>query len=380
MIMAEQLTEQLGGSKVYFTSMRVATDDSIPKKLERLLKAAGLEELSLDQNMVAIKTHFGEYGNVTHLKPAYTRTVAGVVKELGGIPFAMDCNTLYPGMRWNAVSHLECAALNGFNQQSCGCPVIIGDGLRGEDEVSIPTPAGSILTHALIGRTAMEADTLITLTHAKGCHSSSYGGVLKNLGMGCASRAGKMIMHSRGKCGVREALCIGCGTCIEGCGQDAITIRDGKAHIEENCVGCGHCVSYCPRAAIGGKAYGGADLQIKMAEYAAAIALAQQCFHIAVAIDITPGCDCFMGNDAPMVPNIGMFASSDPVALDQAIADSICAQAPLENGPLVDLYAQTESDCDHLRAVNPESDWSLCLQHAEELGAGTRQYEIIAVS
>lgn len=366
-------------SIVFFTTMRTSGADSIPQKLERLMECAGIGALELDQKMVAIKTHFGEHGNVTHLKPAYTRTVAQLVKKKNGIPFVTDCNTLYPGMRWNAISHLECAALNGFNQQSCDCPVIIGDGLRGEDEMSIPTCKGSSLDNALIGRIVMEADTIITLTHAKGCHASSFGGVLKNLGMGCASRAGKMIMHSHGKPSVREPLCIGCGRCIQGCGQDAIKVVDGKACIGEECVGCGHCVSYCPRSAIGGTVVGDNDLQLKIAEYAGAIAQSKQCFHVALAIDITPACDCFAGNDAPMVPNIGMFASSDPVALDQAIADAICSQQPVQDGPLDDLYAQVQTASDHLHAINPESDWLLCLEHAEEIGVGSRNYEVQVV-
>lgn len=364
-------------SDVFFASLRVAPDDSVPAKLARLVRAAGIERLGLDQKMTAIKTHFGEFGNVTHLKPAYARTLVAEVRALGGIPFVTDCNTLYPGMRWNAVSHLECAALNGFGQLSCGCPVIIADGLRGEDEVAVPTPPGATLGHALIGRTLMDADVIITLTHGKGCKASSFGGVLKNLAMGCASRAGKMVMHSSGRPAVKDH-CVGCGVCLEGCGQGALEIREGKAHVNDRCVGCGHCVSYCPRAAIGGSGTAGADLQRKMAEYAAAVVAAKPCLHVAAAIDITPGCDCFAGCDAPMVPNVGLFASTDPVALDQAMADAICRQDALPGGPLDDLRAATP-DADNLRAVSPDSDWALCLQHAEELGAGTRAYRLIEV-
>lgn len=343
------------------------------------MRAAGIETLDLDDALTAIKVHFGEYGNVSYLKPAYARTVAGELKRLGANPFVTDCNTLYPGMRSNAVNHLKCAELNGFNSASVGCPTIIADGLYGADEVAVNMPEGADLDVAYIGRGIMDADVLVTVTHAKGCPASSYAGTLKNLAMGCASRRGKMIMHCAGRPSVMGPLCVGCGRCLEGCGQDALHIVEGKAHINDNCVGCGHCVSYCPRAAIGGNDSSGSDLQRKLAEYAGAVVTAKRAFHINIAIDVTPHCDCFAGNDAPMVPNIGMFASFDPVALDQAVADMICNQPAIPSGPLPALHDTCDGEVDHLRAVNPDSDWRLCLEHAEKLGIGTRSYELVEV-
>lgn len=369
--------------KVYFTSMRTAPNDSIPAKLTRLICAAGLSDLELAGKYVAIKTHFGEQGNVSHLRPEYTRAIAQELKSQGARPFATDSSTLYVGMRNNALDHLECAELNGFTSQSCGCPVIIGDGLRGTDQVSYSIPAANVDTYleeALVGRAFDDADILLTLTHAKGCTATAYGGVLKNISMGCASKAGKMVMHSKGVPTVVPSACIGCGLCLQSCGQDAIRITDNQASITSACVGCGFCISYCPeKAIIPAWNRKWEDLQYKMAEYAAAICAQKQCFHVAIAIDITPQCDCFAGNDAPMVPNIGMFAGTDPVALDQAITDKINAQTALEHGVLPEKHAASNHQTDHLHAINPDSDWTILLQHAEDLGAGTRKYELVEV-
>ena len=395
----------MGASKVYFTNMRTELFDSVPAKLKRLLDAAGLAELDLRGKFVAIKTHFGEQGNVYHLRPEYTRAIAEEVTRLGGTPFVTDCNTLYAGSRGNAVRHLDCAELNGFTSRSCGCPVIIADGLKGDDAVDIPVEGSEYLDVAHIGRTILDADVLLTLTHAKGCASTAYGGVLKNLSMGCASKAGKMIMHSSEIPQVLPDVCVGCGQCLASCGQDAIELVDRApsdaplesrgpdgvlrkrstsprhARITERCAGCGHCLTCCRFGAIVPTwSNDRLAMQTKMAEYAAAVVGAvRQQFHVAIAIDITPQCDCFTASDMPMVPDIGMFASLDPVALDVAITDAICAQPAIEGGPLADRYAACPEAPSHLHANNPNSDWVLCQRHAEERGAGSRAYELVEI-
>jgi uncharacterized Fe-S center protein len=363
--------------------MRVAPDDSVPAKLRRLLAAAGLEGLDLSGKYVAIKTHFGEQGNVSFLKPVYTRTIAQEVRRLLGRPFVTDCSTLYVGMRDDLINHMECARLNGFNHDSCGCELVIADGLRGDDEVVVPLSDGSYVQEARIGRAILDADTLISLTHAKGCASSAFGGTIKNLSMGCGSKAGKMVMHSKGMPSVVVEKCIGCRKCLKSCAHAAIDIVERTAFINANCVGCGHCISYCPQKAIN-PAWNRnwEDLHMKMAEYAAAVVRNVQCLHVAIAIDITPQCDCFAGNDSPMVPNVGMFASPDPVALDQAVADAINTQPAIANGALPEKHAAAspgKGQLDHLHAINPSSDWAVSLAHAEELGIGTRDYELVTV-
>ena len=216
--------------KVFFTDMRCGIDESLLDKTRRLVKAAGIDGIGMDKKFVAIKMHFGELGNLSFLRPNFPRTIAGIVRENGGIPYLTDCNTLYPGSRKNAVEHLECAEINGFNSVSAGCRIIIGDGLRGTDDVEIPVD-GEYVKAAKIGRAIADCDVLITLTHFK-CHEiTGFGGAIKNLAMGCASRRGKMEMHSAGKPSLNPDKCVGCGRCVKSCGQNAIRIANKKAEI-----------------------------------------------------------------------------------------------------------------------------------------------------
>ena len=184
-------------SKVYYTDFRCPVGTSLLDKLRRVCIAAGIKDIDMDGKFVAIKMHFGELGNLAFLRPNYAKVVADLCKEQGGLPFLTDCNTLYPGSRKNALEHLTCAQLNGFWPMTTGCQVIIADGLRGTDEAEVPVPNGEYCKTAKIGRAIMDADIFISLTHFKGHESTGFGGTLKNIGMGCGSRAGKMIQHRR---------------------------------------------------------------------------------------------------------------------------------------------------------------------------------------
>ncbi|MCR4676584.1 MAG: DUF362 domain-containing protein, partial [Sphaerochaetaceae bacterium] len=210
-------------SKVYFTDFRTRVGVSQGEKLKKLIRAAGISNIDFDGKFAAIKMHFGELGNLAYLRPNYAKAVADVVKELGGIPFLTDCNTLYPGSRKNAVEHLQCAEINGFNSVTTGCQIIIADGLRGTDDIEIPVPNGELCKTALVGRALVDADILISLNHFKGHESTGFGGALKNIGMGGGSRAGKMIQHNDGKPEVMQDVCRGCGRCASSCGSDAIS-------------------------------------------------------------------------------------------------------------------------------------------------------------
>ena len=210
-------------STVYFTDFRCSVGTSQLDKLKKLCVAAGIKNIDMDGKFVAIKMHFGELGNLAFLRPNYAKAVADLCKEQGGMPFLTDCNTLYPGSRKNALDHLDCANLNGFNPISTGCQIIIGDGLRGTDEVEVPVVNGEYCKTAFIGHAVMDADVFISLTHFKGHESTGFGGAIKNIGMGCGSRAGKMQQHASGKPSVREKLCRGCRRCAKECGSDAIT-------------------------------------------------------------------------------------------------------------------------------------------------------------
>ena len=323
-------------STVYFTDFRCPVGTSQLDKLKKLCVTAGIKDIDMDGKFVAIKMHFGELGNLAFLRPNYAKAVADLCKEQGGLPFLTDCNTLYPGSRKNALEHLECANLNGFNSISTGCQIIIGDGLRGTDEVEVPVVNGEYCQTALIGHAIMDADIFISLSHFKGHEATGFGGALKNIGMGCGSRAGKMKQHASGKPAVNEELCRGCRRCAKECGSDAITYPNKKAVIDyDKCKGCGRCIGACGFDAVYNPNSSANELlDRKMAEYAQAVCHGRPHFHVALVQDISPNCDCHGENDAPILPDIGMFASFDPVALDQACADACLKATPIENSQL----------------------------------------------
>ncbi len=372
-------------SKVYFTDFRALPGTSLQKKLEKLMKKAGIENINFENKFVAIKIHFGEPGNLAYLRPNYAKTVVDVVKELGGKPFLTDCNTLYVGQRKNALDHLEAAYENGFSPFSTGCHVIIADGLKGTDDVEVPVEGGEYVKNAKIGRAVMDADIFISLNHFKGHEMAGFGGALKNIGMGCGSRAGKMEQHRSGKPSVDSEKCKKCHLCAKNCAHGAISFDDnGKANIDHNkCVGCGRCLGACNFDAIyNNNTHANELLNKKMAEYTKAVLDGRPNFHINLVLDISPYCDCHAENDLPILPDIGMFASFDPVALDQACADACNAQKPIQ-GSLLDNNIKSkefEDHHDHFKNTTPQSEWSSCLEHAEKIGVGTRRYEIIKVN
>lgn len=370
-------------SKVYFTDFRVAVGTSWLDKLRRLCIAAGIKNIDMEGKFVAIKMHFGEMGNLAFLRPQYAKVVADLVKEQGGLPFLTDCNTLYPGSRKHALEHIDIANMHGFNPMTTGCQIIIGDGLKGTDDIEVPVKNGEYVKNAKIGRAVMDADIVISLAHFKGHEMTGFGGAIKNIGMGCGSRAGKMEQHSSGKCVVKEDKCRGCRKCAKECGSNAISYEGNKAHIHADiCKGCGRCIGACGFAAISNEQWDAGDLlDKKMAEYAQAVVQDRPCFHINLAMDISPNCDCHGENDAPILPNIGMFASFDPVAVDQAAADACQAATPIRNSQLGDHLAQPDWHHHHdvFMDNNPNVHWKETLEHAEKIGMGSREYELVTL-
>lgn len=370
-------------AKVYYTDFRtIAFGDGLPTKLKKLLKRAGIEELDMKKKFVAIKMHFGEMGNISYLRPNYAKAVVDLVKELGGKPFLTDCNTLYPGKRKNALEHLECAWENGFSPLSAGCPILIGDGLRGTDDIEVPVVGGEYVKNAKIGRAVMDADIFISLTHFKGHEATGFGGAIKNIGMGCGSRAGKKEQHSSGQARIKAERCVGCGKCYKECANDALEFNQETRNMTvnlANCVGCGRCLGACNYDAISFKDDTANEmLNYRMAEYAKAVVDGRPCFHISLVLDISPNCDCHGENDAPILPDIGMFASLDPLALDQACVDACLKQAPLPGSQLYDNLQNPDIEKhDHFKTSSPESEWRSCLEHAEKIGLGTREYELV---
>ena len=373
-------------ANVYFTDFRTkAFGDSLPTKLKKLIKAAGIGQINMEGKFAAIKLHFGELGNISYLRPNYARAVADVVKELGGRPFLTDCNTMYPGSRKNALEHLECAWENGFTPLTVGCPILIGDGLKGTDDIEIEVVGGQYVTHAKIGRAVMDADIFISLTHFKGHELTGFGGAVKNIGMGCGSRAGKAEQHCNGTPRIDEKKCVGCCSCFKQCANQALvfTKKTKKMRVnQDNCVGCGRCLGSCNYDAISFKNYSAVELlNKKMAEYTKAVLNGRPNFHISLVVDVSPNCDCHGENDVPILPNLGMFASFDPLALDQACVDGCLKATPLPGSQLTDNMSKSEfvDQHDHFINSRPESEWHTCLEHAEKLGIGTRQYKLITV-
>ena len=373
-------------AKVYFSDFRtVAFGDGLPNKLKKLMRRAGIDQIDMDGKFVAIKMHFGELGNVSFLRPNYARAVVDVVKQLGGKPFLTDCNTRYPGSRKNALEHLYCAWQNGFTPLTVDCPVLIGDGLKGTDDVAVPVRGGEYIKEARIGRTIMDADVFISLTHFKGHEMTGFGGAIKNIGMGCGSRAGKKEQHSNGQPVIDEELCRGCGCCRRECANDGLVFdaQARKMRVDTaHCIGCGRCLGACNYDAIAfANSAAITELNCRMAEYTKAVLDGRPHFHVSLVVDVSPNCDCHCENDAPILPNIGMFASFDPLALDQACADACLAATPLPGSQLADRMAQPDFVDHHDHFVNsgPESEWRTCLEHAEKIGLGTRDYELVVV-
>ena len=365
--------------KIYFTNMRCRVGQNLLAKLDRLLSRAGIEKINFKNKFTALKIHFGEPGNLAFLRPNFAKTVADRVKALGGWPFLTDANTLYVGRRKNALDHLEAAWENGFSPLSAGCPIIIADGLKGTDEVEVPVPGGLILKTAKIGRAIMDADIFISLNHFKGHEQTGFGGALKNIGMGCGSRAGKMIMHNQGRPSVSSKRCEGCGVCARFCAPEAISFgSDKKAVIDhKRCLGCGRCLAACNYDAIHNQWDEAPDaLNRKMVEYAQAVLAGRPHFHVNFLNQVTPQCDCYDGNDTALVPDIGLFAGFDPVALDAASIAAINAAPALAGSAAGDLAGQNG---DHFTRLHPKTDWRVQIEHAEKIGLGSGNYELINV-
>ncbi len=365
--------------KVYFTDFCTNDTESLPQKLARLVMAAGMGDIDFEGKYVAIKIHFGEKGNMAYLRPGYAQVLVDLVRDLGGKPFLTDANTLYVGSRKNALDHLETAYQNGFLPYATGCHILIADGLKGTDEVSVPVRGGEYVKEAKIGRAVMDADIVLSLSHFKGHEAAGFGGALKNIGMGCGSAAGKREMHSTCRPVVREDVCVGCGVCAENCAHGApILSENGKMHIDlTKCAGCGRCIGRCPVQAIcSSDAHSNDLLCCKIAEYTKAVLDGRPHFHISLVRDVSPYCDCYNNNNVPIVPDVGMFASFDPVALDLACAEAVLRQ-PVMAGSALDGVQRT--DADHFTALSPSTAWRRQIEHGKKIGLGEDHYELIRV-
>jgi uncharacterized Fe-S center protein len=364
-------------SKVYFSDLRASAKENLLDKLERLMNTGGLEDIVQPRSLVAVKMHFGEKGNTGFIRPLFIRRIVDRIKDLDALPFLTDTNTLYAGTRGESVSHLTTAIENGFAYSVANAPIIIADGIRGASFSRVTIGRKNIKT-AYIGKEIVESDALISVAHFKGHELSGFGGTIKNLGMGCASRKGKLDQHSGLSPKVRPKKCIGCGDCMDHCAQKAISLNDEKAVIDpEKCVGCGECILICPNGAI--DVQWSLDIplfQKKMVEYTEAVLKGKsgKVFFLNFLTSISPACDCYGHSDAPIVKDIGILASKDPVAIDQASVDMVNRQGTTEGSCL-----ESSSDQDKFRSIYPKVDWAVQLEHAEKIGLGKRDYELVTI-
>jgi uncharacterized protein len=358
-------------AKVHFIDMRVS-GKSLLDKMEGMLRASGFLGLDYKDKFVALKIHFGEPGNLSYIRPNYAARVAGLVAAAGGKPFLTDCNTLYKGRRSNAVDHLLAASENGYNRLGTRCDVIIADGLRGTEYREVEIGMKHIKS-AKIGSAIADADVVISLSHFKGHELTGFGGAIKNLGMGSGSIGGKLEMHSDSKPVIAREACIGCGVCVRNCSRDAIALdAKKKAVIDyDKCVGCGQCIAMCRYGAASAD-WNAASAQEKIAEYAYAAVKGKPAFHINFIMNVSPECDCWGHNDAAIVPDLGILASADPVALDRASFDLVNAAPALIGGA-----ASSGAGSDRFQAVHPGIDGKLGLAYAESIGLGTEDYELV---
>jgi uncharacterized Fe-S center protein len=363
-------------SSVYFADLRATPKDNLLKKLSQLLDAAGFQDRIKKRDLVAIKLHFGEAGNTAFVRPVYVARIVENVRSKGAFPFLTDANTLYAGTRSDAPTHLTTAIRNGFAYSVINAPLIIADGLRGKNDVVVQINQKHF-KKVYIASDIVHADSLISVAHFKGHELTGFGGTLKNLGMGCASRRGKMAQHSTVSPKVTRKKCKGCGTCLEYCAQEAISISDDKARIDpEKCIGCGECIIVCPNQAI--QIQWNQEIPIfqeGMVEYVNGVLKKKKdrSLFVNFVVQVSPACDCYGYNDAPIVRDIGILASSDPVAIDQASFDLVNQEDGVKG---CSLPASCKPGEDKFRVLYPKVDGTIQLNYAEKIGLGSRKYEL----
>ena len=375
-------------STVFFADLKEGSGKTPLNKLDSLLDHADLKGKIREKEFVAIKLHFGEKGNTGFVRPHFLRKIVDRVKQFKGKPFLTDTNTLYTGTRSEAISHLITAYENGFTESVVGAPLVIADGLRGNSAVKVRIDKLLFKTVSIAHEIYM-ADTLICVTHFTGHELSGFGGALKNLGMGCSSREGKLSQHSNISPKVKTKACKGCELCLGWCPQEAISVRPpspeqknkhGVAFIDpEKCIGCGECILTCPTGAILIQWNETIPIfQKKMVEYAYGAAQKKKgkALYFNFLTQISPACDCNSYSDTPIVNDVGVLFSEDPVAIDQASVDLVNGELGNRSSKLSKNWNPGE---DKFRALYPEVDWSIQLAYGEEIGLGTREYELIKI-
>lgn len=369
-------------SKVWFASFRTrnAAGNKI-NRLKQLMEAMDIASVVGKDDLTAIKLHFGERGNDSYLNPVFARQVVDKVKALGGKPFLTDTNTLYLGSRKNSVDHLETALEHGYSYATVGAPLIIADGLRSKNYIELPIE-GKFFSRIKMARDIAEADSMVVLSHFKGHQMSGFGGAIKNLAMGCSPSDGKEDQHAYIHPVIETPRCVGCGQCASHCPEQAITIDNSKASVAfSKCIGCGECATVCPVTCItmGKNNTDLSDFVHRMTEYAFGIAQQKKnkTAYINFVMNITPECDCCGWSDSFIVPDIGIMASYDPIALDKACADKVNAQHGNADSMLKQEHLAPGMD--KFKGIYSNIPWEVQVEYGEKLGMGSQQYEIVEI-
>jgi uncharacterized Fe-S center protein len=338
--------------------------EDIQRKIRTLFQSADLGSCIQKRDLVAVKLHFGEKGNETSLPPAYVRPVVEEVMNRSGRPLLTDTCVLYKSIRDNAADHLRFAHERGFTPEVTGAPVVIADGILGSDEKTVQIP-GLIFKEVSIAAAARDANALIVLSHVTGHMVTGLGGAIKNIGMGFASRKGKLRQHAMMKPHIAKKSCTGCGVCVENCPEDAIAMTDGKAVIDAGiCIGCGECLTVCRFDAVKHDwNRDSPDLQKRMAEHAMGVVIGKQnrTGYFNFIMSVTKDCDCMPVRQKPVIPDLGILAGKDPVALDAASLDLIRKHT----GKSLSESAYAQFD-----------PW-IQISHGESIGLGSADYELI---
>jgi uncharacterized Fe-S center protein len=361
---------------VHFAPVRSPKKVSLVTRAGQLLERAGLRDAIADGDLVAVKLHFGERGNTGFVQPIFLREVVARVKAHGGKPFLTDANTLYRGQRANAVDHLACAIQNGFSYATVEAPIVIADGMDGREAVDVAIRGGKHFETVRIGSAAVHADAMVVVTHVKGHEATGFGGVLKNVGMGLGCRSAKQRMHSDFRPEVTAEKCTACSRCVKWCPVAAIVINpDRVAEVDFGvCYGCGECVASCPYGAIATQWKTTPEaIQEKIVEHVAGAVAGKEgkVVYLSFVTAVSPDCDCWNFSDAPIVSDIGVLASTDPVAIDQAAYDLVTAAAGLPGSRADGMGV----GADKFREITGV-DGTVAMAYAESMGLGTRDYEL----
>ncbi|MBL6990255.1 MAG: DUF362 domain-containing protein [Bacteriovoracaceae bacterium] len=336
-------------------------------KIDKLFLTANIGQTIAPSDLTAVKVHFGEEGNTTYLPATFITPIISQVKQAGGKPFVTDTNVLYKSTRDNAVDHLHLAAEHGFSLNTLGAPIVIADGIAGRNEIDVEINA-PLNKSVSLASDFVTSNSLVVVTHATGHLATGLGATIKNLGMGMASRKGKLRQHSVSHPMIVESMCSGCKNCSKWCPTDAIEMQqESKAFIvDEKCIGCGECLAICRQDAVKFRWDTSSELlQQQIAEHALGIAMAKagKIAYFTFLINMTKDCDCLKQKEVFLLDDIGVIAGFDPVALDQAVID----------------LTTTDRQKNLATLSYPQLDCTKQLSYGEQIGLGSRDYNLVEI-